>query len=197
MAQSNTHVIQARGGDKSSKAWLYGRYGTWVVAMARHRIGRSAALRQHVDPDDIAAEAWLVALEKLPEFDVTVDHPCRAFMKFLSTTVAHRIGNRITKLAGKKPVEAPHCSTPDALRVSRELVRAELRREVLDAIENLPSDKLRNVIVLRGIEQNSVLDTAHQLDIGESDVKMTYLRGRRLLAEALGNDLRDEPLLDE
>ena len=181
-------------GDGDDFGWLYRRYSTWVVAQARYRINRSALLRSRVQPEDIASEAWLVAFERRAEFDASGDYPSRKFMKFLSSTVANKLQSVVGMTQYRCPVEEPHSSLADDYRMTREIVRREVREDLMLAIEGLP-EKEHDIIIVRGIEQNTVADTARMLGIETSNVTTRYARARALLAEKLGTDLRHEPLL--
>lgn len=70
-----------------------------------------------------------------------------------------------------------------------QMLRAELAKAIEAAIARLPED-FRTVLVLRDIEEMSVEETAHALDILEATVKTRHLRARRRLRQEIDPDFR-------
>ena len=63
--QTTLQVRRAMAGDRSSTDWIVQRLSPLLLAQAEYRLG--PALRTEIDPADLVAEAWLVALPKLAE----------------------------------------------------------------------------------------------------------------------------------
>src|SRR4029078_11055201 len=63
-------------------------------------------------------------------------------------------------------------------------------RVLQTAIDRLP-EEFRQVFVLRGVEQLSILETAETLAIKPATVKTRFHRARRMLREALHRKLDD------
>ncbi|WP_298819311.1 RNA polymerase sigma factor [Chloroflexus sp.] len=81
-----------------------------------------------------------------------------------------------------------HFNIPWALDPARSVLEGELRREIARAIAELP-DGLREVVVLRDIEQLSTEETAERLGISAGAVKVRLHRARLRLREALARYL--------
>ncbi len=64
------------------------------------------------------------------------------------------------------------------------LERKEVREEILRAVERLP-EKYREVLVLRDLQETSILETARILDLTETTVKVRLFRARLQLRDML------------
>lgn len=64
------------------------------------------------------------------------------------------------------------------------LERKEVREEILKAVDRL-SEKYRQVLVLRDIQEMSIVDTARILDLTETTVKVRLFRARLQLRDML------------
>jgi RNA polymerase sigma-70 factor (ECF subfamily) len=78
----------------------------------------------------------------------------------------------------------------DALEPESAAAGRDLLRVLETAIDRLP-EEFRQVFVLRGVEQLSILETAEMLAIKPATVKTRFHRARRMLREALHRKLDD------
>lgn len=72
---------------------------------------------------------------------------------------------------------------PDALAM-----RAQMR-ELLEARIDLLPEAFRTVFMLRAVEEMSVSEVAHALDVPEATVRTRFFRARGLLRESLANEI--------
>ena len=66
-----------------------------LVAQANYRLGR--ILRDRYDAEDIVHDAWIVALSRLAELRPRDGRYTPVLLKFLSSTIVHRVGNLLKK----------------------------------------------------------------------------------------------------
>jgi len=180
------HVRAAIGGDAGSLDWVITRLTPLLMVQAEYRLG--PALRQQVDPEDLVSEAWLVALPRLAEF---ARHPraTPVLLKFLTTTMTFRVNHllrrRMTASHAVPPAAA--AAMPEAARatgVVTNVVRSELADVVRQRIDSLdPAD--REVLVLRGIEQQPSQAVAVMLAITPAAVDQRFSRALKRLRESL------------
>ncbi|MEF3275892.1 MAG: sigma-70 family RNA polymerase sigma factor [Chloroflexus sp.] len=82
-------------------------------------------------------------------------------------------------------------TTPWPTDPARSVIEGELRREIARAIAELPAG-LREVVVLRDIEQLSTEETAERLGISPGTVKVRLHRARLRLRETLARYIASE-----
>jgi RNA polymerase sigma-70 factor (ECF subfamily) len=189
-ASSDTAALLARAsrGDKQARDRL--------LAMHRDRIKRMIAVRmdhrllKRVDPSDIVQDTLVLADRRLDEY---IREQPIAFYPWLRQLAwdqvvdlqrKHLLAKRrsrrreedlIPALSDESVAELASCVLDRSADPLRNLVRAELRGRVRQAIEKLPL-AYREVLVLRHLEQLSTAETAEILGIGQSAVKMRQLR---------------------
>lgn len=183
-AVTTMHVRRAMAGDAASLDWIIARLTPLLVAQAEYRLG--PALRQHVDPEDLVNEAWLVALPRLAEF-VHHERATPVLLKFLSTTMTYRINNLLRRRAVAGP-EAPAESVGQLPAPTSGVVTRAVRGELADVVRQKiaalePID--RDVLLLRGIEQHSSQAVAVMLAITPAAVDQRYSRAMKRLREIL------------
>lgn len=82
--------------------------------------------------------------------------------------------------------EPTNKETPDYV-----LFKSEFNKELYDAIQLL-KPQYRDVIVLKGLKELSVTETADVLGWKENKVRLTYHRAKKALKAELGGNLKDE-----
>lgn len=193
-AETTVYARRARDGDSDALAWIVRRFSPVLLAQARYRIGRRLAAV--ADPEDLVNDVWLIVLRRLAEIPARGGRFTPVLMKFLSTTLLHRLQALLRKHIQGKPVRveadagALGAST-DLLAALPAMTRGVVTRVVAREQEAAVSDALqalgevdREIIVLRGIEQNSTLAVAAQLGIEETAARVRYHRAlKRLRAE--------------
>jgi RNA polymerase sigma factor (sigma-70 family) len=189
------HVRRALEGDHGSLAWVVSRLTPLLLAHAAYRLGPT--LRTHHDPEDLVNDAWLVALPRLRELAGVAGRQTPALLRFLTTTILFRIQHLVRKHVrgaaspaddGPPPVSEVPAETSGVLTSA---VRRERMGLVASCLEELePKD--REVLVLRGIEQQSNATVALLLDLTPAGVSMRYARALERLRARLPGSVFDE-----
>jgi RNA polymerase sigma-70 factor (ECF subfamily) len=101
-----------------------------------------------------------------------------------------RRDNIVPMVAMGSAEEQEHAAMPsdDADTPERAMVRTELRAVLERKLDELP-EAFRTVFVLRCVEELSVEETAHCLDIPEATVRSRHFRARSMLREALAREI--------
>ncbi len=197
---TSLHVRRAIDGDLEATGWLVERLSPWLLAQAGWRLG--PALRRLYDPEDLVADAWAVALPRLPELPARDGRHAPVLLRFLATAITHRVNNLVKKHlrtahAGDAP--APAESATAALArlpapiagIVTAAVRHEARDRVHAALEDLEAVD-REIILLRAIEQCENRTVAPLLGITPEAAAMRYMRALRRLKERLPGTILEE-----
>ena len=148
-----------------------------------------SVLKNEADAEDVAQEAILKAFRSLPDF-----RGDSRFQHWLIKIALNEARMRYRKRQGEKLQsldQSPEDEDYVPLQIAdwRELPpdvleRKEVREEIQNAIARL-SDKYREVLVLRDIEEMTIAETAQILDITEATVKVRLFRARLKLRDQL------------
>ncbi|WP_338057327.1 RNA polymerase sigma factor [Sphingomonas corticis] len=172
-------AARAIGGDQTAYAALMTRHRDAVYRMARGATGDADAAL------DVTQEAFVAAFAALSRYD-----PARPFRHWLARIALNKARDHARRRAVRRffararPLDealdaADPAPTPEeAADDRRRLARARA------AIAALPA-ALREVLLLRGVEQMSQAETAAVLGIGEKAVETRLYRARRRLAETM------------
>jgi RNA polymerase sigma-70 factor (ECF subfamily) len=192
-AATTLHVRRSREGDLESLAWLVERFTPLLLAQARYRLGRH--LRELYDPEDLVQEAWTIALPRLADLRPSGGRLTPVLLCFLSTTVLNRYGTLIQKHLLGKPLRAIPSGSGGALgddplallpaeqtSVVSQAARNEASTRLVAALDEL-SERDREVIVLRSIEQVSVPTAAQLLGVTENALSVRHHRALQRLRE--------------
>ena len=152
-------------------------------------------LKNEADAEEVAQEAFLKAFRNLSSFRAEAK-----FSTWLMSIVLNEARNRlrhqkvlkVESLDGSAD-EDEHVS-PALLRDWREipsqtLERMEVRHLLEQAVESLPVI-YREVLVLRDVEELSVLETAEALSISVASVKVRLHRARIMMQKLLAPQLK-------
>jgi RNA polymerase sigma-70 factor (ECF subfamily) len=168
----------------------------YEILMRRHnqrlyRIARSI-LRNDADAEDVMQEAYVRAYEHLGDFMGEAK-----FSTWLTRIAVHEALGRIRKwskmgdLDGVTNIElnrpAGDMSVWD--NPERQAYDSELKLVLERAIDRLPQD-YRSVVILRLVEELSIIETAECLDLTVETVKTRLHRGRALLQKYLQHRAR-------
>lgn len=181
-------VARAAAGDGAAFEVLMRRHNQLLFRTAR------SILRDDADAEDALQEAYLRAWRALGTF--------RAESR-LSTWLVRIVANEA--LARRRRVSAPTIpletamTSPDPATQAaltdafdrgpeQAAVRAQVRTMMEARIDSLP-DVYRTVFVLRGVEEMSVEEVAHVLDVPEATVRTRFFRARNLLRQSLASEL--------
>lgn len=169
-----------------------GEHAAFELLMRRHnralyRTAR-AVLRDDAEAEDVLQDAYLQAYRQLPTFRGEA-----ALSTWLTRIVVHaasarlRTSRRRAAIIPIGPAAHPDqeaAMAPDDDQPEPTAVRAQARRLIEAQIDALPSS-YRTAFMLRAVEELSVAETAHALDLPEATVRSRYFRARGLLREAL------------
>jgi len=191
---TSLHVRQAGLGDALSLDWVIKRFSPLLLAQAAWRLGPE--LRVLYDPEDLVNDVWAVTLPKLSELPARDGRSTPVLLKFLATTLLYRVNNlvkkHVTGAASRRDRMSALSELPlETSGVVTQAVHHEIRSRISAAIEELDSID-RQVIILRGIEQNSNETAALVLGISENAASMRYQRAlMRLRAHLPGSVFED------
>jgi RNA polymerase sigma-70 factor (ECF subfamily) len=190
------HVRRAVEGSQDSVAWLVERFSPLLLAQALHRLGPH--LRRLYDPEDLVQEVWAVSLPRLAGLGPRDGRFTPVVLKFLSTTLLYRVQNLLQKHLrggaqdGAHEVSATFSELPAATgRLISGAVRSEQQETLRAAIDRLPEVD-RQILVLRGIEQNPVQEVAALLKLKPNTVTVKYRRALERLREKLPGSVFEE-----
>lgn len=181
------HVRRAASGDADSLGSVVARLSPLLMAAAEYRLGTT--LRAQIDPEDLVNDAWIVAFPKLSTMEERDGRITPVLLKYLMTTINYRINNLM-----RRRIKSPIKATPDpdllaevpadASGAITRAVRHEAQGAVRACLDELqPKD--REVILLRGIEQNSSKTVAVVLGLSVDAVDKRFSRALQRLRERL------------
>jgi DNA-directed RNA polymerase specialized sigma24 family protein len=157
-------------------------------------------LRFHCDPLDLVHDGWLVTLPRLQELPARDGRHTPVLLKFLSTTLLHRINELVRRHIRSATVAPP---APDGVADPLDLqpslhsgviaraIRNEEDGEVMARIRELePKD--REILLLRGVEQQPTGTVAMLLGLTPQAVSMRHKRALDNLRSRLPGSVFDE-----
>jgi RNA polymerase sigma-70 factor (ECF subfamily) len=178
-------VALVRGGDASAYRFLLQRHNRRVYRAVR------AVLGEERDVEDVMQEAYLSAYRALEGFEAR-----SRFATWLIRIAVNCAIDRRRRAAPAVPLDAvPEAAlarlgppTVELVDPERRVGARELEVRLEGAIDALP-EAFRAVYVLREIEGLGTFDTAACLGLEEATVRTRFHRARRLLREALGDEI--------
>ncbi len=193
------HVNRARAGDLESLAWVVERLSPLLLAHASWRLG--PVLRVHHDPQDLVDDAWAVALPRLAGLPARDGRLTPVLLRFLTTTLLYRINNLARKhiRGGSEPLAPAAGSGDDPVEhlpadqcgVVTAAVRRETQGVISSALASL-DDQDREIILLRGVEQQPNQTVSLLLGLSPQAVAMRYRRALDRLRSHLPRSIFDE-----
>lgn len=187
-------VHQAKAGDLAAFEQLVSRHERQVFTLALR------LLRHEQDAEDVTQQAFVSALEHLPEFRGEA-----SFLTWLLRIATYAALKVIRKRKGVDMISLEQATEPreeddviphpeyiaDWRQSPERLVHnQEIRRLLEEALDQL-DEKHRLVFLLRDVEGLSVYETAQALGLTEANVKVRLLRARLQLRERLTRRLGD------
>jgi RNA polymerase sigma-70 factor (ECF subfamily) len=193
---------QAEHGDTAAREGLLARHRDRLRKIIAWRLDRRLAAR--VDPSDVVQEVLAEVSRKLDRYLRERPLPFFPWLRVLAGEHLAARHRRHVRARGRSVLrEEPgllHLPDESAAELAARLVtsstsptqrvlREELRQRVQQALERL-SERDREILVLRNLEQLSVADTADVLGVSPGAVKVRHLRAlerlRALLDEGEG-----------
>ena len=168
---------------------LEGHQPCYGELMRRHRdaVYRlvRAAVRDADEALDVTQESFIAAFAALTRYDS--DRPFRLWVSRIAINKCHDWARRRTVrrfFTFARPIDealdiSDHAGTPEEHAAAKESMA-----RLTAAIDSLPA-KLRDILVLRAIEDFSQADTAHILGITEKAVETRLYRARAKLSGKL------------
>jgi RNA polymerase sigma-70 factor (ECF subfamily) len=186
-------VSQAAAGDVQAFDALMRRYNQRLYRTAR------SILKDEAEAEDAVQEAWWKVWNHLRDFRAEA-RPSTWLTRITVNEALMRLRRNKSREAVIQSVQTnvpepdtmtnsePTAALPDTSQPDQLAWRAELRRRIEVHIDELP-DLYRAVFMLRGVEELSSAEVAAVLDLPEATVRVRYMRARRLLQEALKEEL--------
>jgi len=194
-------VERAAHGDAGARQGLLARHQARLRQMVAVRLDRRVAAR--VDPSDVVQEALADAARKLSAYLHDRPLPFYPWLRRLAWERLVKVHRRhlrtrcrsaaqeepgVLNLPDESAAELAQRLVSSASSPSRQLLRAEMRQRVRDALTAL-GERDREVLVLRYLEQLSTREIAAILEISEGSVKVRHLRALERLRRLLGDDI--------
>jgi len=181
-------IARAAAGDGAAFERLMRRHNRLLYRTAR------AILKDDAEAEDAVQEGYLRAWRALGSFRAE-----SRFSTWLVRIVANEALGRLRRtsapvialeaaMAARDPeTQAALADAPDRGPEQR-LARAQVRALLESRIDLLP-DMYRSVFMLRAVEEMSVDEVAHALDLPEATVRTRLFRARALLREGLASEM--------
>lgn len=144
----------------------------------------------HDDAEDVVQEAFLLAYEALRGYSAERIEALNV-EPWLYTITRHRCLRMMNQ--SEQKVEALPLDMSDVDIADDSVEREQKRRELLDAIDELPLP-YRQVMYLRFVKDWKLADIARELGKGEGTVKTYLYRGKKLLRKKWQEALSEEGL---
>ncbi|MBT8215599.1 MAG: sigma-70 family RNA polymerase sigma factor [Acidimicrobiia bacterium] len=186
MSEDTALLERFLAGDQEAFNALMRAHEDRVFAIAlRMMRNRDAAL-------DATQETFLTLYRKADRF-----HHQSAFSTWLYRVTINTCYDQLRKQKRRRADPLPETNDPPDAHSADELLGAELRPDLAAALQTLPED-FRTAVVLSDFEGHSLETVAEILEVPIGTVKSRLFRGRRLLAQKLGNlSVTSEPQRDE
>lgn len=197
--ETSLDVRGAQRGDAAAADRMVRRLSPLIRAAAAYRL-RIAGLKG-VDPDDLVAEAWAIALPKLDGLGEHQGRRTPVVLAFLTTTIRNLVGKLMRRRAVRGPTASldgggpASAAPPEPVASETGVVTGALREERRDlvtaAIERL-DDADREILLLRGVEQRGNAEAAELLGLSPSAAAMRFQRALERLRRELPDSVFDE-----
>jgi RNA polymerase sigma-70 factor (ECF subfamily) len=179
-------LVEAARADPAHFDALYRKYLAQVYSFAVYE------LRNHHDAEDATERTFLSALAALPRFDDRADPvedgPDASTFRLWLFRIARNVIAEHRRAARRRP-SAPLelvATAADPLDVEADAVRRESTDAALRAVDRLPEDR-RRALLLRFVHELSTREIAAVLGRSEGAVRVLIHRGLRRVAVELGD----------
>ena len=130
---------------------------------------------------DVTQETFLTVFRKADRYREEA-----AFSTWLYRVTVNTCYDHLRRTKRRQADALPEGMDPADPRAGDPLLAAELRPDVEDALEQIPQD-FRSAIILVDLQALAIDQAAEVLGVPSGTIKSRVHRGRRLLAEILGN----------
>jgi RNA polymerase sigma-70 factor (ECF subfamily) len=189
--QDRRLIARLRAGDEQSVRELGERYGSRIYQLALRQ------MKNREDAEEVTQDVLLKVYRKIGAFRGDAALSSWIYRITFNTAMSRLRTNRLARAAAheRDRVEAAQNESVDASRAAlepadwssmpdEELLRAQLRQAVADAIRELP-EIYRAPVVLRDIEGLSTEEASSRLRLKDQTLKSRLHRGRVLLRRRL------------
>ena len=165
--------------------------------IVRFRLDRR--IQQRVDPSDVIQDAFIEAIERLPEYIANPEVPLFVWLRFLAVQKMLQTQQRHLGVQARDPRREislqKNVGSPTSVAIvsqligrddtpTRAAVKAELRHQLEKSLDEL--DELdREVLALRHLEQLSNMEVARILKLTEKAASKRYRRALERLKKIL------------
>jgi RNA polymerase sigma-70 factor (ECF subfamily) len=202
-SETSYHLQRALAGDEDHLRQLIDRLAPLLLLQAERRLGPH--LRQFHDAEDLVQDAWAVLLPRLSDLKAREGRLTPVLLRFLSQTILNRVRTLLQKHIREVPASSLQQEeasiaigepADDASGVVTRLLRGEEFARVWQVIQSL-GEQDQQLLIQRGIEQNSLKQTAVVLQLKPNTVAVKYRRLLEKLRAALPDSLFAEFDLDD
>ena len=170
--QLKTWMVEGLNGNSASQTELLRALAPLLRAFYRRRVGDSDAI------EDLVQETLIAVHTRRMSYD-----RARCFSAWLFAVARYKMIDHFRRTRQTCPLEAV-----DGILASESFEDdANARMDIARLMELLPEKQARAIRQTR-IEGHSVAETARQIGIGESDVKVSVHRGLKALAARIRGD---------
>ncbi|HEX6810976.1 MAG TPA: sigma-70 family RNA polymerase sigma factor [Planctomycetota bacterium] len=191
--ETSIHVVRAIAGDETSIGWLITHLRGFVEAQVRLRLRGHGSVH---DVEDLAADVWVVMLQRLPDLVPREGRHAPVLMRFLGSTVLGTCNNFLrsrarlaSSPAAPGPTEARGADPLDGLaKQTRTVVSRILQREQCSAVDQCLQELApdhRDVLVLRLMEHRSNQEIGALLGVPPNTIAVRYRRALEALRSRL------------
>jgi RNA polymerase sigma factor (sigma-70 family) len=196
--QTTVHVRAAIQGSTEDLGWVFERVGPLLSAQVNLRLGKE--FRGRIAPEDIIADAWLIAIPALSDLKARKGRYTPVLLSYLSTSCVNIINNQIRALLRQGIPEGDGNASETVLLdrlagsvagVVTDATNKELSIQIAEAIQSLP-DRDHQVVVHRAIEGQAIKTIAEKMELEPDTVSQVYRRAVQKLRNTLPNSVFDE-----
>ena len=197
-------IAQVQRGNVVAQSKLLDRYRDRLRRMVSFRMDRR--LRARIDPSDVVQEALAEAANGLKNYIQGPPVPFYIWLRSLAWQKLVRVHERHLRAHRRSVLRESHslCSLTDesaheladrlslsATRPDHRILQSELKSRVLVALSQL-SDRDRDLLISRHLEQLSISEIARILNCTEGVVRTRHTRALARLARVIDLDDREE-----
>lgn len=190
--ETSIHVVRAIAGDQESAGWLITHFRGFVEAQVRLRLRGHGS---HQDVEDVAADVWVVTLQRLADLVPRDGRHVPVLVRFLGTTVLGTCNNFLRRRA-RGAVRSPGAGGDqgdgdplDQLAArSRAIVSRVMAKEAASIVDRCLAElgeNHRDVLVLRLMEGRTNQEIGAMLGTPANTIAVRFKRALESLRAQL------------